>query len=155
EVETTRINALMQWKPAGVIIIPCSSELPARKQIEAARVPLVFADRAPDGAPADFVEIDNVAAGAAAARHLLQLGHRHITVCAPSLAVRNLRERIQGVAEVLAEVEAEPVVVETGLGGVPEALPERAEAQIVRATAIVALMNTTTLQVLAALNRAA
>src|SRR5690606_16204233 len=81
EVETTRINALMQWKPAGVIIIPCSSEFPARKQIEAARVPLVFADRAPDGAPADFVEIDNVADGGAAARHLVQLGHRQITVC--------------------------------------------------------------------------
>lgn len=155
EVEATRIDALMQWKPAGLIIIPCSSELPARRQIEAARVPLVFADRAPDdGAPVDFIEIDNVAAAAAAARHLVQLGHRQITVCAPSLSVRNLRERIEGVAQVLAEIGAQPVVVETGLGGVPEALPVRAEAQIVEATAIIALMNTTTLQVLAALNRA-
>jgi LacI family transcriptional regulator len=114
---------------------------------------LVFADRAPDGEPSDFVEIDNVAAGAAAARHLVQLGHRQITVCTPSLGVRNLRERIAGVAQVLAEFGAEPLVVETGLGGVPEALPDTAEAQIAIASAIVALMNTTTLQVLAALNR--
>ena len=154
EVEEARIRALMHWKPAGFIIIPCSSELPSRKQIEAARIPLVFADRAPDGEAGDFVEIDNVTAGASAARHLVQLGHRHITVCTPSLLVRNLRERIQGVAQVLAEFGAEPVVVETGLGGVPEALPGEAEAQIAGATAIIALMNTTTLQVLGALNRA-
>ncbi len=153
EIEEARINALMQWKPAGFIIIPCSAGLASRKQIEAARIPLVFADRAPDGEPSDFVEIDNVAAGAAAARHLVQLGHRQITVCTPSLGVRNLRERIAGVAQVLAEFGAEPLVVETGLGGVPEALPDTAEAQIASASAIVALMNTTTLQVLAALNR--
>ena len=154
EIEEARIRALMHWKPAGFIVIPCSGELPARKQIEASKIPLVFADRAPDGEPGDFVEIDNVTAGASAARHLIQLGHRHITVCTPSLSVRNLRERIQGVGQVLAEFGAEPVVVETGLGGVPEALPGEAEAQIAGASAIVALMNTTTLQVLAALNRA-
>lgn len=155
DVEAARITALLQWKPAGFIIIPCGADLPLRKRIEAARIPLVFADRAPDGAACDFVEIDNVAAGAAAARHLVQLGHRQITVCAPSLNVRNLRERIQGVAQVLAEFGARPVVVETGLGDLPEALPGAAEAEIARAGAIVALMNTTTLQVLAALNRAA
>jgi LacI family transcriptional regulator len=154
DIEDARIRALMHWKPAGFIVIPCSGDLPARKQIEAAHIPLVFADRSPDGAVTDFVEIDNVTAGAAAARHLAQLGHRRITVCTPSMLVRNLLERIEGVAQVLAEFGVRPVVVETGLGDVPEALSGEAEAQIVGADAIVALMNTTTLQVLGALNRA-
>lgn len=154
EIEAKRIGALLQWTPAGFIVIPCSTDLPIRKQIEDARVPLVFADRSPDGAPCDFVEIDNVAAGAAAARHLVGLGHSRIAVCAPTLKVRNLRERIQGVTEVLAEIGAEPLIVQTGLGGVLETLPEGVEAQLVGATAIVALMNTTTLQVLAAMNHA-
>jgi LacI family transcriptional regulator len=153
QIEDARIAALLQWKPAGFIVIPCAGELKARQQIEAARIPLVFADRSPDGAPSDFVEIDNVAAGAAAARHLVQLGHRSITVCTPSLTVRNLQERIAGVAQVLAEFGAQPLVVETGLGGAPELLPGSAETQIAEASAIIALMNTTTLQVLASLNR--
>ncbi|MHA6692955.1 LacI family DNA-binding transcriptional regulator [Devosia sp. A449] len=154
EIEAARISALLQWKPAGFIVIPCSGELAIRKQIEDAHVPLVFADRSPDGAPCDFVEIDNVAAGVAAARHLLELGHSRVVVCAPSLQVRNLRERIQGITQVLAEIGAEPVIVETGLGSVLEALPAGVDARLVDGTAIIALMNTTTLQVLAALNRA-
>ncbi|RYE86993.1 MAG: LacI family transcriptional regulator [Hyphomicrobiales bacterium] len=153
EVETARVAALLQWKPAGFIVIPCSTDFPARRLIEAAHIPLVYADRAPDGVPSDFIEIDNVAAGTAAARHLVQLGHRRIAVCAPSLAVRNIQERIAGVSHVMAEFGARPVQVETGFGDVLDPLPERGEAQISGVTAIVALMNTTTLRVLAALHR--
>ena len=153
DIEETRVNALIQWKPAGFIVIPCSEDFAVRRQIEAARVPLVFADRAPANTSCDFVEIDNVAAGTAAARHLVQLGHRDITVCTPSLGVQNLRERIEGVSRVLAEFGREPEVVVTGRDELPEPLPGRAELRIAAAGAIIALMNTTTLQVLATLNR--
>lgn len=153
EIEEARVQALIQWMPAGFIVIPCSEDFPVRQQIEAARVPLVFADRAPENTSCDVIEIDNVAAGVAAARHLVQLGHRNITVCTPSLGVRNLRERIEGVARVLAEFGARPEIVETGRDEVPEPLPGCTEVRISAATAIIALMNTTTLQVLATLNR--
>lgn len=153
ELETARVSALLQWKPAGFIVIPCSSDFPARRMIEDAGIPLVFTDRAPDGPPGDFIEIDNVAAGAAAARHLVQLGHRQFALCAPSLRVRNIQERIFGARQVIAAAGGELTEVETGFGDVLDMLPERAEAQISTVTAIVALMNTTTLQILAALHR--
>lgn len=153
ELETARVNALLQWKPAGFIVIPCSSDFPARRMIEDAGIPLVFTDRAPNGPPADFIEIDNVAAGAAAARHLTQLGHRRFALCAPSLRVRNIQERIFGARQVIAAVGGELREVETGFGDVLDMLPERAEAQLTGVTAVVALMNTTTLQILGALHR--
>jgi LacI family transcriptional regulator len=153
DAETARVAALLQWKPAGFIVIPVSHEFPARQLIDQAGVPLVFTDRAPDGPPSDFIEIDNVAAGSAAARHLVQLGHRRIAVCAPSLDVGNIQERIAGVRHVMAEFGVKPVEVETGLGNVLDTLPERAEARISEVTAVIALMNTTTLRVLAALHR--
>ncbi len=153
DLETARVSALLQWKPAGFIVIPCSSDFPGRAMIEKAGIPLVFTDRAPDGPPCDFIEIDNVAAGAAAARHLIQLGHRQFAICAPSLRVRNIQERILGAREVIEAAGGELAEVETGLGDVLDVLPERAEAKISEVTAIVALMNTTTLQVLAALHR--
>lgn len=153
EVETARVLALLRWKPAGLIVIPSGPEFPAQSLVEGAGIPLVFVDRAPRTHHSDVVEIDNVAAGTAAARHLVQLGHRRIAVCAPSLQVANIRQRIAGVSNVLAEFGEKPVELETGPGDVLDPLPERAEAQLATVTAIVALMNTTTLRVLAALHR--
>lgn len=154
DVETDRINALLQWSPAGFIVLPCSANLPARERIEAARIPLILADRTLDGPPCDLIEIDNVAAGAAAARHLVELGHRRIAVCAPSLSIRNIQDRIAGVTQVMGEAGCQPQQIETGLEGTIETLPGQAETELRDVTAIVSLTNTATLQVLAALNRA-
>ena len=154
-VEATRIDALLNWKPAGFIILPCTADLPARDRIEAAKVPFVIADRTPNGPPCDLVEIDNVAAGAAAARHLVLLGHRRIAVCAPVLEVGNIRERIAGAVQAVAEAGAEPPIeVPTGTGSIVEPLPDGSEEALAQVTAVLALTNLSTLQTLAALTRA-
>lgn len=64
-----RLDALISWKPSGMIIVPCSDTLPVR--LKGADVPaFVVADRVSDLTAADTVAIDNRAAGALAAEHL-------------------------------------------------------------------------------------
>nr|WP_246849660.1 LacI family DNA-binding transcriptional regulator [Rubellimicrobium arenae] len=153
-IERARIRSLVQWKPAGFVVLPNSADLPGREDIEAAGIPLIVADREPEGPACDLVAIDNFGAGAAVGRHLMDLGHRSLAVCAPFLAVRNIQERIAGVAQVAAEVGASLVQIETGSGGTLGVLPDSAEASLSGVTAVIALTNTTTLQILAALTRA-
>lgn len=153
-VEVARVRALLTWRPAGLIVLPFAPQLAMRAKIEASGVPFVVADRAVQGDACDFVEIDNEEAGRLAAEHLASLGHRRVAVCAPALDVLNIRERIRGVARVLAGVGApEPEQVATGRGMPADGSELALDRMLGRVTAIVALTNTATLQVLAALSR--
>lgn len=153
-IEAARVRALLTWRPAGFIILPFAPQLAMRSRLEAAGVPFVVADRAVQGEACDFVEIDNEEAGRLAAEHLASLGHRRIAVCAPALDVLNIQERIRGVAGVLATLGAPaPEQIATGRG-MPTDGSELALDQVLsRVTAVIALTNTATLQVLAALAR--
>lgn len=156
EVEEARIRALLQWRPAGFLLMPCAETLQsARDLLEDSGVPLVVADRGLEEGDFDFVELDNRQSGALAARHLLDLGHRRIAVFATSRRVGNIRERFEGVTQALAEA-----------GGPPPRLFETEDVREVAApltldlawlgdaTAAIALTNFTTLQLLGALTRA-
>lgn len=151
--EQSRLAAILAWRPAGLVVAPCSDAFPARMLIEQARLPYVVADRITQDPAADTVSVDNVDAGALGMRHLVELGHRAILVAASELRLANMRARCAGAAEIAREHGfASPAILEAG-GDF-----EEASARIgtwldanPRPTAILALTNFTTLGALAAL----
>jgi LacI family transcriptional regulator len=148
--ERTKLKAILAWRPAGLIVVPCADEFSGRDIIEASETPYVIADRVAGRPSADTVSIDNEEAGAIGARHLIELGHRHILIAASSLALANIRQRCAGAGEALRSLGLpEPAVVELGLSidVASSRLSEWFDGN--RApTAIQALTNFTTLTVL-------
>lgn len=151
--ERARLSALLAWRPAGIIAVPCNDEFACRDLIERAQLPCVVADRVPDRFEGDAVTIDNVEAGRKAAGHLVELGHRDIVVVASTLKLKNIRERCEGIEYVFASRGlAPPALIEAGLDF------ETASARLSgfmegsgRPSAFLALTNFGTLGVLATL----
>ena len=146
--ETARIRSLLTWRPAGLFVVACDRAFPSRDMIEIAGVPLVMADRSVDRGTADFVEIDNRDAGRKIALHLKELGHSRIAVFAPSFDVDNIRERMSGIREVLAEPVVQIAVQHASNRLSTDEVASRWDD---RCTAAVALTNSSTLIALAAL----
>lgn len=155
-LEQSRLRALLGWRLAGLVAVPCSDAIPQILADESARLPMVLADRLPPGgAFADTVMIDNAAAGALAAGHLIATGHDDILVAASNLSIWPIRERVRGVAETAARLgHPPPRVVELGSsaerGG--EAFSRWLAANPAPG-AVFGLTNVTTLAVLAGLAR--
>ena len=155
DVEESRLAALLSWRPAGVIIVPCRDAFASRRLLAAERVPFVVVDRVADHAADDCVSIDNAAAGASAAEHLVSLGHRGILVAASTLALTNIRERCGAIAEVVGRVPGGRVEV-LELGTAFDTAAERMEARMRSGSlpgAAIAVSNYTTLALLAAFTR--
>lgn len=156
KLERSRLNALLSWRLAGLIAVPCTDALPKALRREAERLPMVLADRVPPGGSiVDTVAIDNREAGEIAARYLLSLGHVRIVIAASSLAISPIRERVAGAVS-LARLQTgcEPTVVELGSNSESGAQTfirwlERND----RPSAVFALTNVTTLSVLSAFAR--
>ena len=115
-VERSRLRALLAWRPAGLIVVPCSKvvlpELVALKNT----LPMVLVDRvATRNAIADTVTLDNRNAGEIAARHLLEMGHRDIVVVASTLSFPPIKERADGASRIIGSYAgATATVLELG-----------------------------------------
>lgn len=153
--ERTRLKALLSWRPAGVIVIPCADEFAAAGLLEAAGTPYVIVDRIGGEHGADTIAVDNVAAGREAARHLIELGHENLLIVASTLTLGNIKLRCKGIAEACAAVGLEePTLLEAGFE--LEGAVGRLQAWLrthERPSAIIALTNFATLGVLASLGR--
>lgn len=101
--EAGRLDALMAWQPAGLIVIPCSDKVPERLKNEDS-TPCVFLDRISEFDVADTVTIDNVGAGVIAAKHLTDKGHDRVLVAASNLELAPIRERAEGVEAQIQKV---------------------------------------------------
>ncbi|MBN9073415.1 MAG: LacI family DNA-binding transcriptional regulator [Rhizobiales bacterium] len=153
--ERERLTALLAWRPAGLVIVPCTDEFRGRSLVTQRRVPFVVMDRIPVSFRGDAVTIDNVDAGRLAADHLVSLGHRHVVVAASTLRLRNIRERCEGVRQAFeARGLDAPRIFEVGTDFDPaaDALSAfMAEGQ--RPTALLALTAIATLGILTSLQR--
>jgi LacI family transcriptional regulator len=96
--EAARLRALLTWRPAGVIVVPCDDAFAARSAA-ADSFPIVAADRVPTHADFDVIGIDNRGFAAAAAAHLVEGGYRSMLVVASSLGIDNVQERFAGAQE--------------------------------------------------------
>ena len=154
KTEQGRLDALLSWQPAGLVIIPCTDVIPPQLLGEVQVPPFVVADRVADQNISDTVVIDNREAGAIAASHLMGLGHRNLLLAASDLTIFPIRERCVGAQDSVIKFGAAIEIVELG------SKPFRG-ADILshwldrddRPTAIIATNGMTTLAVLACLAR--
>ena len=93
--EAERLGAIREWRPAGLIVLPCDGALVERLPRGLA-LPMVVADRIPDVARFDLVAVDNTAAAASITRHLAAQGFGSCLVVGTSLRISNVRERWEG-----------------------------------------------------------
>ena len=156
EIEESRLQTLLGWRPSGVIAVPCSNQVPAILSREARRLPMVLVDRViAASAVVDTVTIDNFEAGRIAVAHLLDMGHTDIVLAASHLDIAPIRERIRGATAAARSRHAcDPIAVEVGSNADrgAELFGEWIEGNAVP-SAVLALTNVTTLAVLTALAR--
>ena len=155
-VEASRLAALLAWRPAGLVAVPCSDRVPDLLASRRGDLPTVLVDRViPDGAIADTVTIDNHDAGEIAARHLVEHGHRDIVLAGSHLDIAPIRERVRGAAGLIrGETGRDPTILALGSSAEPgaTAFARWLERHPVP-DAVVAFTNVTTLSVLSALAR--
>lgn len=154
DVESSRIKALMSWRPAGMIAIPCAGQLSEALLTLKNRCPTVLIDRVSiHSTPFDTVTIDNYAAGELACQHLVDAGHKNILIAASNLSFPPIRERVEGTYNVLKQSQlGHPHVIELGSElGLGSSKITQWLITHPKPTAIFALTNVTTLSTLTAL----
>jgi LacI family transcriptional regulator len=103
--ERRRIEALIGRRIDGLIVVPADDQsMTALKDADGSRLPpTVLVDRAAESPGFDTVRADGFAGGYAAARCLLDLGHRDIAVLTHSKRLDNIEQRIAGCRRALSE----------------------------------------------------
>lgn len=86
----------------GLVFATATLDSPVVAELKQRGVPLVLVVRSVDDAGVDTVEIDNVHAGAEAARHLYELGHRRIGLVMGPRNTSTSRDRSEGALQWLA-----------------------------------------------------
>ncbi|WP_347557485.1 LacI family DNA-binding transcriptional regulator [Robbsia sp. KACC 23696] len=105
----TEPGRIMTFRPLidgyldGLIFATATLDSPIVAEMQRRGVPLALVVRAVENVPVDTVEIDNVHAGALAAEHLYQLGHRRIGLVMGPRNTSTSRDRAQGVVGWLAD----------------------------------------------------
>lgn len=154
DVEISRLRALLAWRPAGIVAIPCRNAFPKALTEELATTPTVAADRIrPDEAPFDTVTIDNVSSGRKTAEFLLAKGAKSILIVTATIDLFTARERVRGAKEVVARHPGAALAV-LEIGAEPVAGAEQLSRWLAsnpKPDAIVGLTNVTTLATLSAL----
>ncbi|TDN44614.1 LacI family transcriptional regulator [Curtobacterium flaccumfaciens] len=89
------VSLLMDRMVDGIVAVTAPHDVPALRAA-ATRVPVVMVDWHIDDIDADGVFIDNVAAGALGARHLLDHGHRRIGFVGGNPTISSMRLRTEG-----------------------------------------------------------
>ncbi|MEM7042011.1 MAG: LacI family DNA-binding transcriptional regulator [Pseudomonadota bacterium] len=153
-VEISRLRALIAWRPAGIVAIPCRDSFPNELHDELINTPIVGADRIrPSEAPFDTVTIDNFSSGRKTAEHLIAKGAKSILIVTATIDLFPARERVRGAKEIVEEhTDATLSILE--IGSEPVAGAERLSARLTsnpKPDAIVGLTNVTTLAALSAL----
>lgn len=153
-IESSRLNALLSWRPAGLIVVPCSEVMAVELLAVKDTLPMVLVDRvATKDAIADTVTIDNRDAGEVAARHLLEMGHKDIVLAVSHLSFPPIGERADGAASIIARYTGnQPKVIELGsdVEGGRKIFAGWLERNPIPG-AVIAVTNVTTLSVLSAL----
>lgn len=106
--EVERIKALVSRQVDGLIVAPSRDLIQSSPNSSISGVPTVLIDRAFGAEGFDTVSADNEAACFAGARHLIDLGHEHITFLATAAGLANIEERVTGYRRAMQEA---------GLGG--------------------------------------
>ena len=151
ENERNRLDALLSWQPAGLILVPCTDDIPAR-MLDDGVPPFVIADRVSEKTITDTISIDNRAAGRLAAEELGRLGHRHVVLVASDLGLHVIRERCAGAKEEIERWGGSADIIE--VGPVPDIGADRLRVGLEETgfpTALIGMTDMTTLAILTCL----
>jgi LacI family transcriptional regulator len=97
EVEQlARFRPLIDGYFDGMVFATATLDSKIVPELQRRGVPLVLVVRSVDGVAVDTVEIDNLHAGAEAARHLQQLGHRRVALVMGPRNTSTARDRAKG-----------------------------------------------------------
>lgn len=94
--EAAQTEALLDWRVAGMIVVPTDGRPAAETSLIDQKVATVLLDRVPDESGFDRVCVNNAEASAAVIRELVSLGHRRILLAPSSLELTNMRDRVDG-----------------------------------------------------------
>jgi LacI family transcriptional regulator len=106
EREYAQFTTLRSRQVDGIIVIYGSEHSKVIKSARDSSIPVVFIDRPVPGAFS--LASENFYGGQIAARHLAELGHRHIGMLCGEAEIRNVGERIAGF---LAELQSRGITV--------------------------------------------
>lgn len=155
ELEKSRIQALGDWRAAGVILVSVGREGATRRALDEAGLPTVFVDRPAHDDSFDSVVVDNAKASGDALSCLVDAGHRRILIAASSKRVPNMADRVGGALSMAKKrgVANAVEVLECGASGsdARKVLGERL-ARSPRPTAVLTLYNIATLETMRVVN---
>jgi LacI family transcriptional regulator len=100
EKETAYFNDLRSFLPAGMIVIPTIDH---KLEWNAASLPVVCIDRKPRDWKGDSVTVANEDGGYAAARHLVEMGHRTVGIVRGPAGVYTAEQRVAGFLRGMAQ----------------------------------------------------
>lgn len=104
--ETSYLNELQTYRPAGLLLIPAADSriAPALKRLAASGTPVVCIDRQPPGWHGESVLVANENGAYHATQHLLRMGHRQLAVITGPMHLTNAVERLKGFQRAVEEV---------------------------------------------------
>ncbi|MHB1090703.1 MAG: LacI family DNA-binding transcriptional regulator [Ilumatobacteraceae bacterium] len=105
EIEVEHLNLLKQRRVDGIIAsLVSEADSPVVKTLQQFSGSLVILDREVPELVASYIQINHRSGMRDAVRHLLQLGHRRISLITGPMSVRSCRERILGFEEAHKEM---------------------------------------------------
>lgn len=103
ERETVYLNRLEEQRVQGILITPVNPDAEALDELPRRGTPVVIVDRTRGGNTHCSVAVDDVLGGELAARHLVELGHRHIAYIGGPDTLGQVRDRRRGAHKALAD----------------------------------------------------
>ena len=147
-VEAAQVRTLVDWRVAGLIVVPAGATFASRAIIDDAGIRTVIVDRGSGITGFDSVSVDNEAIAFRATHYLHDEGHRRILLAASSTNSPNMGQRIDGALAAADALGIRPGIDVTycgaSVGDTIAALNVRLD-QAPLPTAIFALYNTATL----------
>lgn len=114
EVEKEYLELLVGRQVDGLLICRTDSRATPPKDPESKVLPVVIMDRASENEKESYITVDNVSVGALAAKHLLDLGHRHFACLTEHIDHSTVKIRVDEFARLVGKgLPAERIVTTT------------------------------------------
>jgi LacI family transcriptional regulator len=102
--ERSYVDAFDEQRVFGLLVAPVGDDFDRLEALQKRGIPVVFVDREGTGTPFDSVAVDDVAGATLAVEHLVAIGRRRIAFVGGPPQLRQVRDRLQGARNALAQV---------------------------------------------------